>query len=351
MSSIIIIIILLLILYYINKDEKIHNFWNKQPVMRTYTSKWVNMNQLPIFNIIIPDNMKIKYDIDINDAIKFVNDNFSAYVVIGNDNMKKYLSDINVTNVGIYKDDNIIGFIHSRPLKILYDNDEKLLNYVEYLCVSKDMRGCNIASILISSLINRMNEINDDISRVYLFKKDGRGHSFLPFISSKYLCLDLKSVKNNKYIDDDDVYVNSDISLNYNEWMNKTNMYKISRIMDETEWNDEVKIKDRFIINIDDNSYIIIGQSSRLKGNINNNVFDIEYIYNTKYTNDKRYNWELWMTHLVNKGYDYITVNDIANYREIIPNIDEWADGNSFEYYLYNGECEKIENKDIYFTL
>jgi hypothetical protein len=258
--------------------------------------------------------------------------------------MKKYLSDNNVTNVVIYYNNNIIGFIHSRPLKILYDKKEKQLNYVEYLCVSENMRGCNIASILISSLIKRMNDIEYDIGRIYLFKKDGKEHSFLPFISSKYLCLELKPFKNNSK-----VHINTDCSLNYHEWKDTGNMYRLSRSMDENEWIDEMLIKNKYMISINDKSYMIIGQSSKLKHDNNKNVFDIEYIYNTKYNNCGN-DLNLLIEYLANNGYDYITINDIGNYKNIIPNISEWKDGNSFQYYLYNGECSLIKNKDIYFT-
>jgi hypothetical protein len=344
--SIVLIILLLIALYNINKNSKSHDFWNKQPVMRISTDKWVNIGMLPNFNIIIPSDISIIYDVNVDDTIKFINVNFSPYLQISNENMKKYLNDMNTTNIAIYKNHRMIGFIHSRPLHILYDNNEKVLNYVEYLCVSKDMRGRNLASILIASLINRMNDINYDINRVYLFKKDGKKHKFISFISSSYLCLKLEKSDCNTNIND---FKNSDISLNYNEWLNTTTNYKFSRMMSIDEWNEELKIKNIYVILIHNKSYIIVGQSSKLK-ECNTNVFDIEYIYNTS-SNIAKYEWDDWVSYLLNEKYEYITMNDIANYRDIVPNINLWKEGNNFHYYLYNAKCEIIDKKKIFFTI
>ena len=345
MKSLILIIILLLLLYYINYKKKDNDFWIKQPVMRIENKEWTKLGKLPEFNIIIPENMKIVYEINIYDIIQFLNENFSSYIKLSNRNIKKYLINCKSTNISLYIDDKLIGFIHSRPINILYNGNQEILNYVEYLCVSKKYRGCNIASVLISSLINRMNENEQDINRLYLFKKDGDKHTFIPFIKSKYLCLDLELKKCNNEIK----YDTSNVSLNYNEWKSKIDKYKFSRLMNEDEWNDEMKIKKKYKMKINEKVYIIIGQKSKIKNKKDNNVFDIEYIYET---DDKTSNtWNIWIEYLKKNSYQYITINDIADYNKIIPDINKWVNGNNFQYYLYNGESPIINKNDIFFTI
>jgi len=341
---ILIIVSLILLLYNVNIPKRENNFWNKQPVMLIEKKEWNKMGKLQEFNIIIPNNMKIVYEIEINEIINFLEKNFSSYLKLSNENITKYLTNPKSTNITLYHNNNIIGFIHSRPINILYNNNEETLNYVEYLCVHKDYRGCNIASILIASIINRMNEIEYDINRLYLFKKDGDKHSFIPFITSKYLCLDLKDQKEERG------YNNCDISLNYIEWKNKINKYKLSRIMSEEEWNDELLIKKKYKLKINNKTYIIIGQKSELKNEKICNVFDIEYIYET-IDNNSNNTWKKWIGYLKNEDYQYITMNSIADYKTIIPNINDWKKGNDFQYYLYNGECPIINEADVYFTI
>jgi len=342
--NIILIISLILLLYYLNISKRENNFWNKQPVMLIEKTEWNKIGKLPEFNIIIPNEMKIVYEIEINQIINFLEQNFSFYLKLSNKNITKYLTNPKSTNITLYHNNNIIGFIHSRPINIIYNNNEEKLNYVEYLCVHKEYRGCNIASILIASIINRMNEIENDIDRLYLFKKDGDTHSFIPFITSKYLCLDLKdqNIENG--------YDNSDISLNYNDWKNKVEKYKFYRIMNEEEWIDEVIIKKKYKLKINEKVYVIIGQKSELKNEKLCNVFDIEYLYET-IDNNTSNTWNKWIGYLKNEKYQYITMNCIADYNKIVPNINEWKNGNDFQYYLYNGESPIINKEEVFFTI
>jgi hypothetical protein len=313
--------------------------------MRMNAIKWTKLGKLPNFNIIISPNMKIMDNIELDKIIEFLNINFSSYLKLSNDNIKKYLLDSKSTNITLYELNNIIGFIHSRPINIIYNNNENELNYVEYLCVNKKYRGCNIAAIMIASLINNMNMKKEDNNRLYLFKKDGLEHKFLPFIRSKYFCLDLKNVNNTKK----KIEYNIDISLDYNEWNNKANEYKFARIMNEEEWNDEMIIRKKYKIKMNNKIYVIIGQKSKIKED-NTNVFDIEYIYETK-DNKNVLNYNEWLEYLRECDFEYITVNDIADYMNILSVIGEWKSGNEFQYYLYNGVCPLIDKSDIYFTI
>jgi hypothetical protein len=119
--------------------------------------------------------------------------------------------------------------------------------------------------------------------------------------------------------------------------------------MSEDEWNDEIKIKKKYKMKINDKVYIIIGQKSKIKDYKNNNVFDIEYIYETGDTTNNT--WNIWIEYLKKNNYNYITINDIADYNKIIPDIDKWVSGNNFQYYLYNGESPIINKNEIFFTI
>jgi hypothetical protein len=352
----ILILILIFILYYINNNDELHhnNFWDKQPVMRKYVQNFNIIGQIPKFEIDLVDDMKIESNDNINinnigEIIKFLDDNFSGFLKIVSKNTIEYILDKKTTSIKLYKKNKLVGFIHSRPLIINYEGNEYKLNYVEYLCVSKELRGCNIASILIASIIEKMNDIEYDQNRLYLFKKDGDRHRFLPIIKSRYMCLDIEEIKKGLHYDNHNNIRSINIDdIKYDEWDKKNIGHKLYIKMNEEEWKKYIINRNIYRIEIDNKKYNIIGSIGRIKDD--NKVFDIEYIYNTEedsYVNK----WNDLIIYLWDEGYKYITMNDISDHMNILGCMGGWELGNNFQYYLYNGECRNIENEDVNITI
>ena len=310
--------------------------------MRIPSNKWSSLNQLHSFSINLPNDMYFQYSIDISSSISFLQAHFSPYLKMSYNTINYHLSNPSSTNISLIHQGAIIGFIHSRPIHIKYNDISQNINYVEYLCVQPSYRGYNIASIMISSLINRMNSISFDISRIYLFKKDGDKHPFSPFITSQYLCMSLNNHSSNNNYHDLSNNTHSDI---YNDWLNKANKHKFTIISSLEQWLNDMSIRQSYIVNINNQSFYIIGQTSTFN-NIYK-VFDIEYIIPThKKTNNT---WQSLLSFLKFNKYSYITMNNISDYKNIINN--NWNIGNSFQYYLYNGISPHIENTDIFLTI
>jgi hypothetical protein len=333
---IIILIIIIFILYkffYIKKS-----FWSEQPVMRTPSLKWNFINSLPHFNISIPKDFTLKYDVDCNETVSFIQKYFSNELMMSYDNMLTHISNEKSANVSLLYKGELCATIHSRPVSIIFDDIVYNINYVEYLCVKPEHRNNNIASIMIAAIINRMNTINNDVGRVYLFKKDGNIHDFIPFASSQYLCYKIEDCYDN------DISLNDNSISDYKYWKNWSDKHRFSLYISEEGWSNF--IKNKVVYNVESN--VIIGQLSQIKKG--DKVFDIEYIISVSH-DINTIKWSEFYSLLRKQGIKYITINDISNFKEKIPNLSEWKNGNTFQYYLYNAECPIIKKEELFFTI
>jgi ASC-1-like (ASCH) protein len=333
---IIILIIIIFILYKLLYVKK--GFWVEQPVMRSPSLKWNFMNSLPHFNISIPKDFTLKYDVDCNETVSFIQKYFSNELMMSYDNMLAFISNEKSTNVSLLYKGELCATIHSRPVSIIFDKNEYNINYVEYLCVKPEQRNNNIAAIMIASIINRMNTINNDVGRVYLFKKDGNIHDFIPFASSRYLCYEIEDCY------DSDISSADNRICEYEYWKNWSDKHRFSLYIAEEGWSNF--IKNKVVYNVESN--VIIGQLSQIKKG--DKVFDIEYIISVSH-DINTIKWSEFYSLLRKQGIKYITINDISNFKEKIPNLSEWKNGNTFQYYLYNAECPIIKKEELFFTI
>jgi hypothetical protein len=333
-----VIIIVIIIIYIIYKlsYKKTGSFWSEQPVMRIPTLKWKNMKSLPYFNIKIPNDFILEYGYDNHKIVSFIQKYFSNELVMSYDNMLSHISNTKSTNICLLHNEELCATIHSRPIKIKLDDNIYEINYVEYLCVKPELRGNNIASIMISSLINRMNSVDFDIGRVYLFKKDGKIHDFIPFASSKYLCYKIEDFYN------DDIMIDASGDY-YKNWKNYCDKHRFCLNINEDVWTNFIKNKKVYHIGSD----IIVGQLSQIKNG--DSVYDIEYIFPFIETSSVR--WNNLYSILRKQDIKYVTINDISDFKEKIPNISKWKHGNEFQYYLYNAECPLIKKEELFFTI
>jgi hypothetical protein len=339
------VIIIIIIIYIIYRLLFIKGgFWSEQPVMRKPSIGWANMNSLPHFNIKLPVEFTLKYsfgngvgdDINRDKIVTFIQEFFSNDLMMSYDNMLKHISNPKSTNVALLQNGELCATIHSRPVCIKIDGIIKEINYVEYLCVRPDLRRNNIASIMISSLVNRMNQLDFNIGRVYLFKKDGQIHNFIPFASSHYLCYEIEGSGG------------CDISCNvlsdfYRQWETYSNKHRFHLYIKEDEWVDFIANKEVFHVG----AYVTIGQISKIKNG--DSVYDIEYIIDID--EESAIGWTDLYGILKKRNIKYVTINDISDFKDKIPNIGEWKKGNIFQYYLYNAECPLIKKEELCFTI
>jgi hypothetical protein len=309
--------------------------------MRNSYNEWKSLNLLPKFSINIPSDLSFNITPDISGCVSFLLSNFSPYLMMSQQSILHHLLNPFSTNITLLCNNDIIAFIHSRPITIRIDDISHNINYVEYLCVDPKFRKCNIASIMIGTLINTMNELNSDISRIYLFKKDGKQHPFMPFLSSNYLYHQLSNINpSNDYqiVSIENLYV---------LWFQQSQKHKFAIYISQDNWNEYMSIRQYFTISINNQSYCLIGQTSILKPN--KKVFDIEYIVPIPIDLSNNNSWSSFKSYMKHNGYVYITMNDISDHKLIIN--DKWDIGNSFQYYLYNGVSPNIDNIDVFFTI
>lgn len=334
---VIIIIIIIYIIYRLLFKKT--SFWSEQPVMIKSATKWMNMNSLPHFNIKLPDEFTLKYvsgDVGYDKIVIFIQKYFSNDLMMSYDNMLKHISDTKSTNVILLQSGELCATIHSRPVCIKIDGIIKNINYVEYLCVKPDLRGNNIASIMISALINRMSQIEFNIGRVYLFKKDGLIHNFIPFASSHYLYYEIEDIES---CDISNTVVN-DL---YKHWDIYSNKHRFHLYIKEEEWDDFIANKEVFHVGY----CVTIGQISKIKNG--ENVYDIEYIIDVD--EESAIGWTDLYSILKKGNIRYVTINEISDFKNKIPNIGRWKKGNKFQYYLYNAECPIIKKEELCFTI
>lgn len=192
------IIILIFITYKYNYK---HLFWDKQPVSRNLCNKEGIISKNPIFNIHLQKYMYFKYLNKLDTKIfDFINNHFTDYYQYSNEFLKNtlnYLDNLKIYNIALYEASKLIGFIHAKPIKLYINNIFIDIYYVDFLCVHKKYRKKNIASLLISKLINSCNS-----KQIFIFKKENKQLPFNYINKSSYYYLHINSVKNiNKKID------------------------------------------------------------------------------------------------------------------------------------------------------
>ena len=192
---IIIIVIFLYIKYILRRN---HKFWDKQPVSRKIIKMEGIISKNPKFNIILDKNFKFsRIAINNNDKckelFKFINKHFSKFYTYPNNFLTETLTYINknkVYNIGLYDKIKLVGFIHAKPINLVIKNIELKTYYVDFLCVHKDYRGKNLATFLISKLINSLGKY-----QTFIFKKENSPLPFNYINKSLYYYMDVTFLK------------------------------------------------------------------------------------------------------------------------------------------------------------
>lgn len=350
--TILLIIILLIALLILSKEK--HTFWDKQPVMRNYNNRIGIIGVNNKFAIKLKDNdLDIKItNSNFDEIYKFLDRNFSNNFNI-NYNFFKSIYHINgCINITLYKGHNVIGFIHSHPIRVKYNDTDIDFMYVDYLCIEKKFRNQNAAVVLISSLINSVN----NIKMPFIFKKDTYPLPFSYILKSYYYYNDMNdisikpdNISNIKYLSNDNI----DKYFQYtNDLMNR---YQLRKLYNYNEFKRvflEEKILEYYIIenkNTTNNDTIVIGKKNKY------NYLGQEYVsFDTDMIlgdlEDCKNIWNELSNILKINGYNFITIPHIASNIVFIQK-NNFQKANSFYYYTYNFDLPLIPNHDFCFNL
>jgi hypothetical protein len=330
------ILIAIIIIILASFIKKKHLFWDKQPVMRKKSNSLEIIGNMP--------NFKFKYKgkgisldktTNKDKVYTFLNNNFNNNYNISYPYFCECFNQEDSRNICIYYKKEIIGFIHSEPLNVVYNNKVINFQYVDYLCVDQAHRGKNCASLLIAYLLQSFK----NKKTVFLFKRDEVGLPFKPIINSNYFYKNLTKFLPNK-IDNVWHIINrrEQIDTIYNYYKKLTSRYKVRTFYSKRKFRYifvDKKILDLFIIeNLSGFKTLVIGKKNAYK--INNkieNCFEIDLILGElRYSdniNDKLSNI------LKNNGYNFYCIPNIAHHGKFIKE-NKLEKSIKLYYYTYN---------------
>ena len=333
MKEILLAIIILILFLMIKKP---HNFWSKQPVMRNYDNKNLEIiGFIPDFKLNFnKSNISYRFSNNIEDSYKFVNKNFNLNYNIDYNYFKYCFTKNKSKNIDFILNNKIIGFIHCEYINIVYYNKTIGINFVDFLCVEDKYRNKNLASLIIATLLNSFKNKNS----YFLFKIEGYSLPFKSVIKTYYYYnkLQFSNIATN-IINVKDLS-NQDILKIYKIYTNLINKYVIHIHYNYDSFYKvfvKCNINSLLIINHNlNNSIFIIGKKSEYKVDKKAfNCFDIEYILgNTKDAidiNNKLSNY------LISNNFKYYSIAEIGdNYNFISKN--NLQKTQKLYYYTYN---------------
>jgi len=310
-----------------------HNFWNKQPIMTNYNFIG-KIGYCPDFEIRI-GNFSWDFPINPQKLIVFLNENFS----------KSYKFTISIANylitsnriITLTNNKRIIGCISYEPIKVKIENRIQPMYFVDNLCIDRNFRRKNLATLLISKLIKTIVDLaNPNAS--FIFKIDRKPLPFLEITKSNYYYRDLS--QNNKQFSRDFTINKRDFTI---ENLNK-NIKKYVLISNKTK-----EINKKGYIGIVEGGIGVYGRIAEFKVfNDWKTVFDIDFIdFLDEKTIINRKKWEEIEKKLSELGVNIVTLPYIGYNQEIIDS-GNWNIANEVYWYFYNYCCHKTTNKDFY---
>lgn len=318
----IIISIVILRIYFSLPDK--HNFWEKQPVMRTYNYLG-KIGYCPSFEIRCKD-FSWEFPMNGEKLIGFLNENFSKYykfpIEIGN-----YLLKTNrIITLGY--NNEIVGSITYEPIIVKIGEKVERMYFVDNLCVHRKFRRKNLASILISKLINKV--VNKEGPMVsFIFKIDGKPLPFLEITKSNYYYRELNKP-----------FISKNFSI-------QKRTFFIQNLIGKNEKYVRISpgCKENGYVFLEEDGIGVRGRVSEFMGRV---VYDIDYIeFMEEDEKLDREKWERIEGKLRENGIEIVTLVGIGYNSEIIEN-SNWEMANGVYWYFYNYSCHKITKNDFY---
>uniref|UniRef100_A0A6C0IY63 glycylpeptide N-tetradecanoyltransferase n=1 Tax=viral metagenome TaxID=1070528 RepID=A0A6C0IY63_9ZZZZ len=350
-----ILLICLITIYYFRKVYvKKHKFWTKQPVSRTDNKSIGLIAYNPRFNINLYNKYKFKF-IKVNqNTIDFIDMHFSDYNKYNYRYLYNSLNQKNCYNIGLYLFNNLIGFIHAKPVQLLLDNKYLDVFYVDFLCVHKNYRNNNLAVYLISYLINQCNS-----QQIFIFKKDNNKLPFNYLNKTNYYYnfiekYEKKKIKKNIILLDNN---NKDIINKVYKFINLlkkdfvcVNLYNIEYFMKNYYYNNSKNIFVEFneynqIISVfvTVNNYFVYEKKKLM-------TLDIENIYISSVNLNNTLLFDYLINYCQLEKIDIITCIDNMHNTFFIKKYNLLKSMNLY-YHMYNYHYKKLKNKAMCFNL
>lgn len=341
---ILIAIILIILASFIKKR---HLFWEKQPVMRKKATSLEIIGLIP--------NFKFKYNghgivldkaTDMDKVYDFLNKNFNNNYNINYPYFASSFSKKKGKNITMSHKNEIIGFIHSEPINIVYNNKVINFQYVDYLCVDKNYRGKNCASLLIGYLLQSFT----NKKAVFLFKIDEKGLPYKPIIETHYFYKNLSKFLPNKIVGVWHI-INRPAQIDhiYSYYKKLTSRYTIRTFYTKREFREifiEKKILDLFIVeNQSGFKTLVIGKKNSYKvhGKVEN-CFEIDLILGELRYSD---NIDEKISNILkNNGYNFYSISNIAHHGTFIKT-NKLTKSMKVCYYAYNIEIPEVKLNDF----
>lgn len=209
MIIIILGIIIICILYWLYKNPiyKKHDYWDIQPVSRNHTvqgiisvnfPKEIDPSSLDPLLTLKPFNVHNSFVL--NEVTEFINSNYiykyyytpeyiKWCVLSPNSNLKSHSL--------LYYNNKLVGTIISRSMDIIFDGTQIPLYYVDFLCIHKEYRKKNWATVLIS---NTVTKCTNSVYRSFIFKIEKYPLPFNYVSQLHYYYKDISNYKS-KYVD------------------------------------------------------------------------------------------------------------------------------------------------------
>lgn len=313
-STLYVIYKLIKCIYINDKSKNINNskFWKNQLNINMYKDK---NNELITKNLVeIPKKYNIRsLDLYNNNDKRliyyFLKDNYlknQQYTIEYLQWRFKYSSKNFM--IGLFNKDELIGTIFACPIR-LYVGADEIINvlYVSFLCVKKELRGYNIAPILISEMIRQWKS-----TKYYKFPFFIIEDKPLPNMNIEKKILYnytpiIKNKKNKKNIIDNNTVNNSIIfkEINENDDKNIKKAYELYLKLSKKEWavfqyldlnsfkhylfNNKLRIRTYFIINNENDNNSDSSNDDKIVGLISliSNYVDINKNKKNKKSNNK----------------------------------------------------------------
>jgi hypothetical protein len=192
-----------------------------------------------------------------------------------------------VYNIALYDKNNLIGFIHAKPINLVIKNVELNVYYVDFLCIHKNYRMKNLATYLISKLINKLGR-----QQIYIFKKDTKPLPFNYINKSSYYYVDVTFLKNRQI-------------TNKIEFVNSNNIGQIYKFIDNISKKSIVYSK----LTFDEFKELYYNSSKNIlvEYDTQNNIIAVLTFVNLTYTNSSQ--------PLRTADIEHIYVNSIGEYQ------------------------------------
>ena len=343
-------IIILIICYFIRPK---HKFWDKQPVMRNNKNKNIEIiGKIPRFrfrlnsyNIIFKSNNG-----NLDNTYEFLNNHFSKNYNLNYNYFKYCYLSQNVKNITAYQNNEIIGFIHSKPINVVFKTKLLQINYVDYLCVDRKQRNKNLASFLIAKLLYTFRNKNS----IFLFKKDDYGIPYKSIVKTHYFYKDLRKIIPNKvenaYLLKRNNSKKHKVYEYYKKLVRKFTMYNYLTRKEFYNLYASNNSLDLFDIKNRNGKYtLVIGKKIIYKmADKFENCFEIDIILgdlsNCKELDDRLSNI------LKNEGYNYYCLSNLGNHGKFIRENALKRSGKVY-YYTYNLNLPKFKKSKFIVNL